>query len=155
MNDNLLMWGHYGGKYGGFCLEFRTECEAFHKFHKVTYDDRTPEISLIPFICDGDACQLIEKAYCTKSSSWAYEREWRAIHKTVGTLYAYPAEALKAVYFGPNIDRQGLEIICLILAGQNTGVELRQGKRSDDEFKILFEPFTYTSFVEGKRLGLI
>ena len=33
-NDDLLMWSHYGGRYKGFCLEFRTEYEPFNKLRR-------------------------------------------------------------------------------------------------------------------------
>ena len=46
--------------------------------------------------------------------------------------------ALKAIYFGPEIDRQSLEILCLILNGQNSGVEFWQGREDHTGFKIEF-----------------
>jgi len=72
----------------------------------------------------------------SKARSWAYEREWRCFHAEASTLFTYPAEALKAVYFGPNVDRFALDIVCIILAGQNPDVELWVGKRSESEFKV-------------------
>ena len=155
VNNDLLMWAHYSEGYRGFCLEFRTESEAFQKLRKVSYVDRIPEISIVPLVCDKDVNELFEKAYCTKSAAWAYEREWRAFHVVAGSLFGYPREALRAVYFGPNIDRQGLEIVCLILGGQNPDVEFWRGNKSDVEFKIEFEQFTYTPHIVGKMLGLL
>ena len=92
--------------------------------------------------------------FCTKSDSWCYEREWRAIHKEAGTQYVYPPEALTGVYFGPDIDNESLEIVCLILAGQNERVRFYRGSRSNTEFRVLFKPFTYTSYLQAERMGL-
>jgi hypothetical protein len=152
-NHDLLMWSHYGGQYRGFCLELRTNYEPFDNIRPVKYVKHMPEIRLPSIISLDDSDQFID-LYCTKSESWAYEREWRGIHKVAETLFTYPPESLKAVYFGPDMEEQTLEIICLILAGQNPHVELWCGTRSATEFKVEFEPFTYTSHIEAKRQGL-
>ncbi len=152
-NDDLLMWSHYGGQYKGFCLGFRTDTEVFQKIRKVEYVPSMPTVKIDSFIVDGQDDQLLN-LYCTKSEAWAYEKEWRGLHKEAGTLFTYESQALKAVYFGPDIEWQALEIICLILSGQNPEVELWRGTRSKSEFKVHFESFTYTSYIEAKRKGL-
>ena len=91
INDSPLMWAHYGGGYRGFCLEFRTDIDPFQKLKQVQYADETPEVPLLPFVQTRDASEYIEAAYCTKASTWAYEREWRAIHsKSSGQCTAIP-----------------------------------------------------------------
>ncbi len=153
IKDDLLMWAHYGGKYRGFCLEFHTAYLGQEKWRKVQYVDQEPRISVVPIVVDHDVTQLLD-LFCTKSRAWAYEREWRCIHNEVGTPYSYEAKALKAIYFGPEIDRQSLEILCLILKGQNPDVELWQGRRRRG-FKVEFERiFGYTSHAEAKGLGI-
>ena len=59
VNDDLLMWSHYGGRYTGFCLEFRTSDAAFQKVRPVRYVDDIPVIDLVPFVVDRDASQLL------------------------------------------------------------------------------------------------
>lgn len=153
-NDDLLLWSHYGGKYKGFCLEFDTSSEALRKINQVRYTPSFPALSLSTILLDRDFHPALELFY-TKSDAWAYEREWRAIHNVVGTEFGYPATALTGIYFGPDIDAQSLEVVCLILAGQNNTVKLWKGRRSESEFRVLFEPFTYTSHLDAKRNGLI
>jgi hypothetical protein len=148
------MWAHYGGKYRGFCLEFRTEHLGREKWRKVQYVDHAPRISVVPIMVQHDITQLLD-LFCTKSRTWSYEREWRCIHNEAGTAYSYEAKALKAIYFGPEIDRQSLEILCLILNGQNSGVEFWHGRRTHTGFKIAFDRIPgYTSHEEAKRLGI-
>jgi hypothetical protein len=77
------------------------------------------------------------------------------MHAVAGTEYVYSASALTGVFFGPDIDRQSLEIVCLILKGQNPRVKLWEGRRSRDEFRVLFEEFTYTTHIEAKVQGLL
>lgn len=151
-NDDLLMWSHYGGKHAGFCLEFCTSFQPFEKLLPVEYTDEMPSISLSSLILEPDS-NPIRKLYCTKSLAWRYEKEWRGIHATAGTRFCYPAEALKAVYFGSNAEQSTIDIVCLILAGQNPGVELWRGSRSTERFAVAFERFTYTPYAVAKQGG--
>jgi hypothetical protein len=48
-----------------------------------------------------------------------------------------------------------LEIVCLILRGQNETVKFYKGTRSTTEFKVLFKEFSYTSHIEAKKKGLL
>jgi hypothetical protein len=153
-NDDLLMWSHYGGRYRGLCLEFDTTSEGFQKLQPVRYVDRPPPLSLRKMLVEGDY-DAVADLFCTKAAAWAYEREWRAMHAVAGTEYVYPALALTGIFFGPDIDEQSLEIVCLILKGQNSGVKLWRGRRSRDEFRVLFEEFGYTTYLEAKAQGLL
>ncbi|CAG9932946.1 protein of unknown function [Candidatus Nitrotoga arctica] len=69
--------------------------------------------------------------------------------------YGYQAEALTGVYFGPDMPFATCEIIALILAGQNTHVQLWQGSRSESTFAVEFRSVNYTSYLDLKRLGPI
>jgi hypothetical protein len=148
------MWSHYGGHYKGFCLEFDPSYEPFQKAKPVKYVPALPKIGISTALLDDEFSPIAE-LFCTKSLAWAYEKEWRAIHHIAGTQFIYPTEALTGVFFGPDIDAQALEIICLILAGQNEGVRFWRGARSSTEFRVVFEQFSYTSHLEAKRRGLL
>lgn len=148
------MWSHYGGRYKGVCLEFNTEIEPFDRVKPVRYLSELPKIEAASILLHKTFDPVVE-LFCTKSASWSYECEWRAIHSAAGTSYVYRPEALTGVYFGPDIDTQSLEIVCLVLAGQNEGVRLYKGERSSSEFRVLFKEFTYTSHLQGKRQGLL
>lgn len=50
--DDLLMWAHYGDKYKGFCLEFRTDIELFKKVHKVDYVNEMPKWDIEEVLVD-------------------------------------------------------------------------------------------------------
>jgi hypothetical protein len=154
-NDDLLMWAHYGGKYKGFCLAFNTSKEPFNKLRRVKYVDVIPQINIADCMMNMNYGKLQNDLFCTKSSFWGYEKEWRAIHSKAGTLFGYEADVLRAIYFGPDIERQALEIICLIVQGQNPDVQFFAGKRSATEFRVEFESRTYTSHIEAKRKGLV
>lgn len=152
-NDNLLMWSHYGDRYQGFCLEFDTREAGFDKVMPVSYSDELPTFDLYPMLRD-DYCEDVMRLYTTKALPWAYEKEWRAIHETAGTQFGYPPEALSGVFFGPDISEERVEIICLILRGQNENVKFYHGRRSAAKFKVDFKEFSYMSYLEAKNLGL-
>lgn len=153
-NNNLLMWSHYGGHYKGFCLEFATHSEPFSKIHRVRYKPAPPALSVKSILFDEDF-HVVQELFCTKSDAWTYEAEWRAIHHVGGTQFGYPASALTGVYFGPDIDRQSLEIVCLVLAGQNESVRFWEGSRSTTKFSVLFEEFSYVPHLQAKKQGLV
>tara|TARA_R110001592_G_C12706756_1_gene707370 strand:- start:236 stop:505 length:270 start_codon:yes stop_codon:yes gene_type:complete len=87
--------------------------------------------------------------------SWSYEKEWRCIHHVAGTRWTYEANALTGVYFGPEIDPEALEIICLVLQGQNENVKFWKGERSAETFSVEFKKVEYTSYLDAKRRGII
>lgn len=151
VNDDLLMWSHYGGRYRGFCLEFDTSYTPFEKITKVEYSSSLPEIDLMPMLLCDDFEQVTTLFSC-KAAAWDYEREWRAVHQNAGTLYTYSAQSLTGVFFGPEISDSALEIICLILQGQNPDVRFWRGRRSPHEFKVEFEPFQYVPYVVAREL---
>ncbi len=154
VNDDLLMWSHYGGRYRGICLEFSTAVAPFEKIRRMRYVASLPTLELAPLLVERDFEPALD-LFCTKSTAWAYEKEWRAIHAVVGTEYVYPAEALTSVYFGPDIDDTSLDLVCLILRSQNEKVRFWRGTRSTTEFRVLFTEFAYTPFQEAKRKGLL
>ena len=155
LNDDLVMWAHYGGQYKGFCLAFDTAKAPFTKLRRVRYVKNIPQIDIVQFTVNENHDKLLDDLFCTKSISWEYEKEWRAIHSDAGTLFGYEADALQEIYFGPDIERHALEIICLIIQGQNPDVQFFKGKRSETKFKVEFSNFTYTSHTEAKRKGLV
>lgn len=151
--DDLLMWSHYGGRYQGLCLEFDPAKAKFGRVKKVTYSNELPILDLVPLLA-ADNYEQVLSLFTTKAEAWKYEAEWRAIHAEAGTLYCYPPECLTGVYFGPDMGDHALEIVCLILQGQNETVRLWKGRRSPTTFKVDFESFTYMSHVAAKRAGL-
>ena len=151
-NNDLLMWAHYGGQYKGFCLEFNTELPPFTKMTKVKYSDQMPMINAVEALQNEDYEQFMD-LFCTKSKSWSYENEWRVFHKEAETQFTYEDASLKSIYFGPDIDSQSLEIICLIIQGQNPNVRFWRGKRSEEKFEVLFDEFKYTSHLDAKSKG--
>lgn len=150
-NDNLLMWSHYASSAKGFCLEFDcSNSDDFSRLFPVEYVEKPPEIDYKKAF-DIDSLYFAKTLLCTKSLNWKYEKEWRLIHNEINKLYTYHSESLTGVYFGPEIDREFLEIICLIIQGQNPDVKFYQGTRATDLYKVNFEEITYRPYVFGNK----
>ena len=77
------------------------------------------------------------------------------MHKVAGTEYTYQAKDLLAVYFGPEISQTDVEIICLILQGQNEQVKFYNSVRSEQRFRLDFKEMNYIPHTLAKRLGLL
>jgi len=153
VNDNLLMWSHYSDGHKGFCLEFDTSFDPFKKAYEVEYSDSFPSLNLISIFLERKKSD--RRAFVpllTKYSCWEYEKEWRIFHREPRKLFTYEVDALKAVYFGASMVRSHLEIICLILQGQNPNVAFYRAKKSSDKYKVEFEKFTYTPYVKIKKI---
>ncbi len=136
------MWSHYSSSGKGFCLEFDTKIEPFQKLLPVEYVDTPPFLDLVEMITSKEK-YLLRKLLCLKSSDWAYEKEWRCFHNETNKSYVYEPSALTGVYFGSEIEREFLEIICLILQGQNPNVKFYRALKSKDSWNLQFEEIIY------------
>lgn len=150
--DNLLMWSHYANRGRGICLEFDTTFDPFTLMRRVNYVEHYPALNALRLLNRADRESHVD-LFCTKSSDWSYEHEWRSIHSEAGTEWRYDADALKAIYFGPEIDRTHLGVVCQVVQGQFPEVRFFQGHRSGTEFKVEFAEFTYVPTIG--RIGLL
>ncbi len=160
-NDDLLMWAHYGGNYGGFCLEFDTAQAPINKPLKVLYQNDIPKLNVTlahinesPHIEDP-LTQHIMSFFATKSLSWEYEQEWRCFHEEADKAYSYHQDALKSIYFGPRMTQTEKEIICLIMKGQNKNVKFFEGYQHPDIFKVSFKEVHYLDHLTAKSKNLL
>lgn len=146
-NSDLLLWSHYGEKNKGFCLEFDTKFEPFSKAMKVKYSNDLPKVSITDAIVHKNFREIFE-VYSLKAKAWEYEAEWRCLHNEAGTKFQYEIDALTGVYFGSNVEEEVIEIICLILQGQNKNVKFWRAIKSETEFSLKFINFEYTPHIK-------
>lgn len=149
INNHLLMWSHYANGHRGICLEFDTSCDLFDRVFKVTYSHDYPKLNPIELILNNRNLEFDNYALqplLTKYKCWEYEKEWRAFHQESRKLYTYPVDALKAVYFGIDVNKTDIEIICLILQGQNENTKFFKCEKSKKDYEISFSEFTYTPY---------
>ena len=140
--DDILMWGHYANGHRGFCLEFETALDdTFELARPVRYTDRFPTVDIAEVIQFrfGSVFDLM----CTKATCWAYEKEWRVLHKEMGTLFGYRPCSLIGVYFGavmPDAEQRKIGNVLL-----NTETKLYKMSMAPNEFRLLATPAAFTA----------
>lgn len=135
---SIIMWGHYGDKQKGICLEFDKQFAPFKHAWKVDYVDKIHKINfrdkeaVSPDAIDKEIISIFTK----KFHSWDYEREWRMIDN-VGSLINYPIEALKGIYFG--FDTSADDIMKVLDATRNhTELKFYRGEIHTSLYKMRF-----------------
>lgn len=134
--DDLLMWSHYADGHRGFCLEFDTAFDPFHKALQVQYSERIPSISPASVLLKGEG--VLIPMITTKSDCWAYEKEWRIFHKEGNKLYGYDAKCLTGVYFG--IAMRLTEKAEITNALRDSSTKIYQMSKSEDKFRVSCSP---------------
>lgn len=126
-----MMWAHYANAHEGFTIEldpssdfFDRRCspkDEFRHLRQVRYTDARPQL-VMNQVTDMSA-------YLTKSSHWAYEKEWRMMFaladatevKVFGDkqfhLFAHPASAIRSVTLGCRMSSIKRAEIMEVLAG--------------------------------------
>lgn len=150
LNDNILLWSHYADGHKGICLEFDASYPLFSKAKKVNYSLEFPVIDTMKYLYGSQDEKIIEgeKTLITKHELWNYEKEWRLFHKESNKLYGYSTEALNSVYFGLSVRSVDIEIICLILQGQNHNIKFYKANKDKSKYAIWFEEFAYTPHIK-------
>ena len=95
-------------------------------------------------LLDTAPSNVLEAMALTKSERWAYEKEWRLLHMEGDRPYNYSWKALTGIYLGAAMSEAHEEILCLILHGSPT--RLYKVKRSEDDFSVAAQEFTYEPF---------
>jgi hypothetical protein len=112
---STLMWSHYGESHKGIAIGFNpiegSNLSNANKCRPVQYSDDLSEFSFekgfsssVTFYDDGPPesaisfkDEQIQRAICTKTSAWAYEKEWRYITPKSGE-YDLPAPIAEVVF---------------------------------------------------------
>lgn len=136
--DDFLMWSHYACGHRGVCLKFRHTGNRFFgsRAQKVHYSDESRTID--PF--DGSLIGLrITLLLNTKTTSWAYEKEWRIVDHEAGSgVQKFPPELLCGVILGMRIQEEEREQIKTWTAMRSHPTELLQAK--EHQGRLIFEP---------------
>ena len=139
--DNELMWAHYANSHKGFCIEYDVDTLALseelwfnvNQIDAVAYSIQFPEMALEDLLGKSDV-PLLTKIYGTKSRVWRYENEARLLYETCG-LKKYNPAALKAVYFGLNMEKTQEEY--LIDGLKNRNVKFYKMRLARREYRLI------------------
>lgn len=149
--ENLLMWAHYGDQHRGAVVELDVSHPSFAlptpanlnppSLLKVLYTDK--KIVGLP-----DAETLLS-VLSTKSTDWAYEKEWRLIRSLTEIPEDSPGvhlvdidrSAIKKVFLGARFDLEKLELIAeQLTAGAQKAPPILMMRVHPTEFKLMPTP---------------
>lgn len=135
--DSTLMWSHYADNHRGICLEFSKDNALIEKARPVRYRKTYPEWT--PTTAADGPLDLV----LTKSSDWAYEREFRIMGSLVDgvptrleeELYVpLPENALTGIILG--CENRNRDEILEMIKTHAPGVGVRRAKRSPNHYSL-------------------
>lgn len=137
--DHQLMWAHYAASHTGFCTGYVSPVGIGNPrlIHKVSYVDSLPRIS--PWNVIDDPGQVHADLTLTKSSAWAYEKEWRVTFGNMpgllGSLLPY-----KEVILGAKISPEHESQIREAIDSRDTSLYRAIIDPSADRFEVRVQP---------------
>jgi hypothetical protein len=160
--DNLLLWSHYANNHDGLCFELDCAAHpsAFPNLSRVRYQDypviswklanivealgsdasillQAADLSAEFSELDSPQTEMLRQYFLTKSSYWAYEREWRALKPAAGPL-GFPKSALKGIIVGCKNTKANLAAVRRATAGSKIALSI--ARMRPDAFALDIEP---------------
>lgn len=154
IHDNLLMWAHYTDMHEGAVIKFKcipehdtALCAAF----QVKYQDEMPRLDslddLVAVIFGEKEPQrdTFKRIAYTKSSEWAYEKEWRCIAYLRDPdghdfeLITVAPQEIDALYLGCRMRDSHKKDLMALLVDDFSNVAVFVAKKNDKMFKLDFE----------------
>lgn len=156
VSDDMLLWAHYAEEHRGVAARFRSVeglDSPYSEARAVQYVNGMPKLLDDEFWSDMlsgrksmDPHAIIKHLVYTKSSHWAYEREWRiysgdgrnrhAVHEDI----PFHLLELDAVILGcrmPEVDRAEFTALCHNLYPH---AEVLVATKAEHEFRLVVQP---------------
>jgi Protein of unknown function (DUF2971) len=154
VQDNILMWAHYGKNHTGAVLELRCIEEldsAWGAARPVRYEatmplliDEDKLVALMSGVGNLAEDQVFENSVFVKAADWAYEREWRLVggrDKAKPTEdFAFHPDEVSAIYLGCRINPADREAITEIVGEKYPQATVYAGRKSERRFAVEFMP---------------
>jgi hypothetical protein len=147
-----LFWAHYAVSYSGIFIFLKATGDTAHPFCNCMRVHYSPTRSTVyasqtgafqTTYSKGDWSYIAQYAFCTKSSDWSVEKEWRWwLPFKAGSYETFTDGALHAIFLGP-------------LASEPTkSMVIELARKSERTFKVFATHLSDTEFrIEiGKRL---
>lgn len=166
VHDHILMWSRYADSHRGAVLEFRPTIQLGTTAtllgtttlfaRPVVYVREVPRAATLEEYVEyltgenskPDASVAFEKSVYTKSSIWAYEKEWRVLDKKRAGdegSFAYrefDPQELVAVYLGCRILPEDRKRIIGMVACWGVPISLFQMREERTRFELTAEPIS-------------
>lgn len=134
VDDDILMWAHYGGSHSGVCLVFDGLGKMMASAQPIHYDSIRPRI---PQFNRLDSEQMMKMGLLTKANHWRYEKEWRLIRYKEGHgLAAFRPENITGIILGARISKSTTNRVMEMLARRPMNIKVYQAKISRTSFTL-------------------
>jgi hypothetical protein len=152
--DSILMWSHYAQNHTGMVLRFTDQTTGNPLGNPLVRARRVRYLEQMPSLLDEQALsrklsgcnildtrRIMDEVIYTKSSNWAYEREWR-VYAGVGRSsnpyedIPFNAGELNGVIFGVRMAEAEKRTLVDLLRARYPHVELLQAKVRADVFGL-------------------
>lgn len=129
VNNDLLLWSHYGTSHRGVCFELETDsddtlktaCEIKYEEKMPLWDQNNPDNALL-----------------TKAEAWKYESEYRVlVPNIVDTKISLNARSIQNIYFGVNITYDDIKKIYPLCKSRN--INCYQAETINENYSIQFK----------------
>ncbi len=106
LNNNNLMWSHYGEYHRGLCVGFEFPIKYKDEFvlYPVNYLDKLEVVKL-----EQDTNQVLYYWLISKAPEWKYEKEIRAVNIKKADYTLFDKQMIKEIVFGFNVTDQQKE----------------------------------------------
>jgi len=149
------MWAHYADCHRGALIKHKCLIEqdrAICSAVSIDYDTNIPIIANLDEYIKHltgqkniDFSELFIKFATTKSTHWAYEKEWRCIgydSLNDGSLFEFVnilPEEIDAIYLGCKMSKSEQQEIAKLISGDFSHVKLLQAHKHRKKYELEFE----------------
>ena len=139
VNDDILMWSHYGNAHHGFCLAFSTQQGPVQLGVELPTEiaiplpvKYSPQYPLVNPIIGKD----MNATLLTKANQWKYEQEWRIITPKRTGLLSFPSQCLTGVIFGCRMSEKHKESIRDWCRNREPAITYYEARESEDSYAL-------------------
>lgn len=139
VNDDILMWSHYGNAHHGFCLEFSTQQGPVQFVVELPTEIAIPlPVKYSPQypIVNPIVGKEMNATLLTKANQWKYEQEWRIITPKRTGLLSFPSQCLTGVIFGCKMSEKHKELIRTWCQDRQPAITYYQTRQSADSYQL-------------------
>lgn len=136
IDDNILLWSHYGCNHQGFTIGLKTESlvysDNFDYLEPIYYSKEYPIIK-----GTEDTTLRFYKRFFSKSELWSYEKEWRLTKNHIeNRKIRLPEDAISKIILGCRISEKNANEIRRIRDRKYTNIQIFKTAVNDSNFAL-------------------
>ncbi|MBI4774518.1 MAG: DUF2971 domain-containing protein [Deltaproteobacteria bacterium] len=140
--ESVSMWAHYASNHRGVIIEFDhgalVDEEHQVRSFKVNYQDSLPNLCQYRAAVEsGDPVEFSKLFFCTKSTEWKNEQEWRFFTEPADSFLDLPEGSITRVILGAKMPDMTKNLIRQWIRSSDQKIILSNAYPSKYSFKII------------------